>query len=110
MNPISHYLLAALLTAAIFSQAAEGQSVLHHLVSPGQFSGVDRWAFSADGAGDVDNDGYADVVIGAMQCTNLNQYARVFSGKTGSLLYTIQPCNYSFSVSAAGEVNGDGFA
>jgi len=69
------------------------------------------------GAGDVNNDGYNDVIIGSAlenyaQYTNAG-YARVYSGKDGSLLYSYKggkTRDYAgFSVSEAGDINKDNY-
>jgi len=82
------------------------------------YSGVDGaliWTFLGDqqgdtfgdcvsGAGDVDADGYEDVVVGASG----GGYVRVFSGTDGSVLYTHSGESFGYSVSGAGDVNSDG--
>src|SRR5262245_16339694 len=68
-------------------------------------------------AGDVNADGYADVIVGApldqINCTD-NGIARVYSGKDGSILHVFaggQAFDYfSYSVGGGGDVNQDGFA
>ena len=80
--------------------------------SPFDFFGV-----SVSGAGDVDGDGYADLIVGARGDDNNGERsgsARVFSGLDGSILYTFDGDSaadtFGASVSGAGDVNGDGFA
>ncbi len=77
------------------------------------------FGFSVSGAGDVNNDGYPDVVVGAWRETGgatESGRAHVFSGQTGALLRTLQSPNPEFqgsfgsSVSGAGDVNDDGCA
>ena len=79
----------------------------------GDFTGYD-FGNSVSGAGDVDGDGFADLIVGAPRDNNGSYLgsARVFSGIDGSILYTFNADVYSFggSVSGAGDVNGDGFA
>lgn len=85
----------------------------------GQFTG-DRFGQSITGAGDVNGDGYPDVVIGAPG----NSEAEVEVGKvyiyygngngistTANLLFTGAGKGHKFgyAVSAAGDVNGDGY-
>lgn len=76
----------------------------------------DQLGFAAAAAGDVNNDGYADLIIGAPFDDN-NGFesgsARVFSGLTGAILYTLSGDTTNifagWSVGGAGDVNGDGF-
>ena len=76
----------------------------------------DAFGRSVSCAGDVNNDGFPDLVIGA----HLNDDAgtdsgrvRVFSGMTGAVLHTFRGDStgdqLGRSVSAAGDVNNDGF-
>jgi len=80
-------------------------------------SANDYFGYSVSGAGDVNNDGYHDVIAGAYQDDNNGSNsgsARVFSGLNGSILYTFNGDsandNFGYSVSGAGDVNGDGYA
>ncbi len=80
----------------------------------GQFG---RFGRSVSGAGDVDNDGYADLIVGAdVQGVfgNLSGRAYVYSGQTGLVLYVLNGENnndvFGISVSGAGDVNADGYA
>ena len=63
---------------------------------------------------DVNNDGYADIIVGAHGALSHAGQVRVFSGKDGSVLYT---CNgmspggwLGEELDVAGDVNKDGFA
>ncbi len=73
------------------------------------------FGFSVSGAGDYDNDGHADVLIGSPRTQENGPdtgSARVYSGKTGSLLDTfVGPTSddqFGFSVDAAGDLDNDG--
>ena len=73
----------------------------------------DRVGFSVRGAGDVNGDGYDDVVVGAPQLGTGAGFARVISGFDGSVLHALTAggtTNFGFSVGPAGDVNADGYA
>ena len=73
---------------------------------------------SVAAAGDVDNDGYSDIVVGASGTFSSTGRAEVYAGSaTGVLGSPIWSgtgegfgSSYGISVSGAGDVNGDGFA
>jgi len=78
----------------------------------------DQLGFSVSGAGDVDGGGFADLIVGAFGAdlsglTNAGS-AFVFSGADGSQLFRFDGSaafdQLGFSVSGAGDVDGDGFA
>ncbi len=80
-------------------------------------SGGDRFGGSVSGAGDVNGDGHADLIVGALGDRNNGSFsgsARVLSGLDGSILYTFDGDsagdNFGGSVGGAGDVNGDGVA
>jgi hypothetical protein len=80
-------------------------------------SANDFFGVCVSNAGDVNNDGFDDVVVGAPYAdTNGSAagMARVFSGQNGAILYTFKGTaagdNFGISVSGAGDVNNDGFA
>jgi len=79
-------------------------------------SGQDEFGASVAGAGDVNGDGFSDVIIGAPKTDSSGLDAGravVFSGADGSVLYTFDGAaagdHFGASVSGAGEVNGDGY-
>lgn len=83
----------------------------------GEASG-DAFGHSIAGAGDVNHDGYADVLIGAI-ATNVNfrsncGSAYVYSGFDGSLLWRTNGANqddfFGRAVAGAGDLNHDGYA
>ena len=99
-------------SARVFS-GVDG-SVLYNF--DGDSAGV-RFGSSVSGAGDVNGDGFADLIVGApLNGTNgfRSGSARVFSGVDGSVLYNFdgdsERDEFGCSVSGAGDVNGDGFA
>ncbi len=65
-------------------------------------------------AGDVNNDGKADIVIGAPAGASGFGQVTVYSGANGALLHTftgdVFPDYLGFSVDGANDINGDGYA
>jgi hypothetical protein len=102
--------------AYIFTGNAGG--LLYSLVSPNPESGG-GFGGSVSGAGDVNNDMYDDVIVGASWedggAVNAGR-AYIFSGNGGGLLYALE-CpdpehtgRFGVSVSGAGDVNNDGYS
>lgn len=94
----------------VFSGA--DQSLLWDFPSPAAGS---RFGWSMDGAGDVDGDGVADLLVGAPG-EEFQQIrggvVRVYSGATGLILWEIpgpdMTDEYGYSVAGVGDWNGDG--
>ncbi|MFQ6101756.1 MAG: integrin alpha [Anaerolineae bacterium] len=79
-----------------------------------------KFGVSVATAGDVDGDGYADVIVGASNYADGEDYegaAFVYAGGAGGLVITPtwsvegdqQGAGYGFDVSSASDVNGDGY-
>ena len=80
------------------------------------------WSFgqfgrAVAGAGDVNQDGYPDVIVGAFSASvngTSSGVARVLSGQDGSILHTLYGESegdwFGWSVAGAGDVNQDGYA
>jgi len=89
-------------------------TVLHRLV--GDFDG-DAFGTAVAGAGDVDRDGFDDVIVGARYDDHTAIFSgavKVYSGKTGAVLHAFygdgEGDRLGYSVAGAGDVNGDGYA
>ncbi len=99
-------------SAFVFSGATGAQLFLFKGDSPDEWLGT-----SVSGAGDVNADGYDDVIVGApyddYNGVHYSGSAKVFSGKTGAILYffggSLAHDNFGKSVSGAGDVNADGY-
>ncbi len=106
------------LVCILFAAVPAGAQVIHVPSYP--FNGdsaVDQFGVSVSGAGDVNNDGIADLIVGARGDDNNGAdsgSARVISGADGAILYTFNGDSagdfFGFSVSGAGDVNNDGVA
>ncbi len=101
-------------SATVYSGFNGAALFTHHGDAAGDWLGV-----SVSGAGDVDKDGIDDVIVGASQSGAYPYagYARVLSGPAGALMYQLDPDDglsvhhaLGYSVSGAGDVNGDGYA
>jgi len=113
MNRSPSLLLVAAILVAVSGTALAGGHRLTWTYDGA--SAGDRLGHGLSGAGDVDADGHDDFIAGAYYGNGSRKgYARVYSGKTGKLLYTLNgKSNYDgfgVSVSAAGDVNADGYA
>lgn len=102
--------------ARVFS--GRSGEVLHVLAGSLQ---DDKFGSAVDSAGDVNGDGYADIIVGApgtyapgIYKMTTPGYAVVFSGADGAVLYSLRGLRsklgdrFGFSVSGAGDVDGDG--
>ena len=110
--PFTHLWVAAI--AIVVSTSVGAQRELY--VFTGEGPG-DRFGSAVAGAGDVDGDGRADVIVGALQDDNNGSNSgsiRVLSGLDGSVLFSIDGAaaddQLGFAVAGAGDVNGDGHA
>lgn len=78
----------------------------------------DSFGAAVSGAGDINGDGFADVIIGAPFADDGTLdgvgSAYVYSGATGDMLYhwrgPVELAIFGYAVNDAGDVNGDGFA
>jgi hypothetical protein len=107
--------LLFLLASPATAQVVGGDWPTHH-----QFDGSssnDRIGDTVSNAGDVNNDGFDDIIVGAPWAAPGGLFgagsAFVYSGADGSILYQFHGAaandNLGNSVSNAGDVNNDGF-
>lgn len=88
---------------------ATGTLLASHTGNPGEAFG-----YSAATAGDVNNDGTPDYIVGGNGSYNpaVRGYARVYSGATHAELYEFEGepgASFGSGVAGVGDVNGDGF-
>ncbi|MEZ6036595.1 MAG: FG-GAP-like repeat-containing protein [Planctomycetota bacterium] len=90
-----------------------GQSTAHRFTGN---SAQDWFGVSVRGAGDVDGDSLADIIVGAPADSTNGTWsgaAFVYSGASGALLYsffgTTSYESFGSAVDTAGDVNGDGY-
>lgn len=101
-----------LIGALAFSESADAQNTLFTVY--GAQSG-DQFGRAIESVGDVDHDGLPDFIVGAylgdMNASDAG-YARVYSGKTGVMLFSVAGTTLAeqmgFSVAGAGDLDGDG--
>ena len=88
---------------------------VYDLIFTGENAG-DYYGVSLSGAGDVNSDGYSDVIVGAFNYSSITGKAYVYFG--GAVMDNIADVSmtgealnnyFGYSVSNAGDVNGDGY-
>ncbi len=101
-------------TGSVFVYSGRTQALLWQFRGNGLES---RLGYSVGGAGDVNADGYADIIGGAYSDNTgapAGGQAVVWSGRDGSVLWTFNGSfggqYLGFSVAGAGDVDADGFA
>ena len=107
-------LLAVVLFLPVLGASTEAQNLLYQF--DGEGTG-DDFGYAVSDAGDVNNDGIPDVIVGAPNDDpngSDSGSARVFSGLDSTVLHTFDGSNtdghFGYSVSGVGDLNGDGFA
>jgi hypothetical protein len=93
-------------SAFVYSGATGALMYSFHGVASG-----DKLGYSGSAVGDVNGDGYGDVIVGTFIPSGAG-YARVYSGANGSILYHLTDGAtgdaFGHSVAGVGDVNGDG--
>ena len=104
---------ALLIPATLFAGFAQGQSELYTFLGSG---GDYYFGIAVAGAGDVNADGFDDLIVGAPGSNSNGEdsgRARVLSGADGSELYAFEGpgahIQFGYSVDGAGDVDADGY-
>jgi len=97
-------------SAAVFHGSVAGPSKLPDWTAVGDRPFA-NFGETVGAAGDVNGDGYDDVIVGAPQAGNASLYLGSAAGLGASPAWTAQPGNYNYgwSVAGAGDVNRDGY-
>ena len=103
--------------AYVYHGGGSGLSATPAFSVTGENTG-DSFGISVAGAGDVNGDGYADVIVGAKSYSNSKGKAYVYHGGGAGLSATpafsatgeTHNDRFGWSVASAGDVNGDGYA
>ena len=106
-----------ILSAAVLALACASESSAQYRMYDFEgYLGQDDFGFSVDGIGDINLDGYDDMIVGAAFADTANGAdsgsARVLSGKDGSILFEFLGDSggdyFGGAVAGAGDVNNDG--
>ena len=101
---------------SVTTESLDAQTIIHvpQYTFDGDSAG-DNFGESVGSAGDVNGDGTPDLIVGAPLDDNNGEDSgsvRILSGSDASVLYSFDGDNeggqFGFSVSGAGDVNGDG--
>ena len=101
----------------VYLGSASGLAASPSITLSGE-TGGDRFGFSVSAAGDTNNDGYDDIAIGAYVYSSQQGRAYIYLGSangittTGAVTLTGEGASnfYGYSVSTAGDTDGDGYA
>jgi len=86
-----------------------------YLTASTTLTGSGRFGISVSSAGDVNGDGYSDVIVGAPAVGATGGAAYIYLGSSSGLSAVVSTTltggvSFGFSVSGAGDVNGDAYA
>ncbi|MCB9165329.1 MAG: FG-GAP repeat protein [Flavobacteriales bacterium] len=106
--------------ASVYLGAAEGLGLAAAWTAESNQSGA-AFGFSVASAGDVNGDGYSDVIVGARLYDNgqidegrVNAYYGSATGLNSSASWTVESnqagASFGWSTASAGDVNGDGYS
>jgi hypothetical protein len=103
--------------AYVYNGSSTGLSATPNWTATGE-NANDRFGYSVSTAGDINGDGYSDVIIGAYNYSGYTGKAYVYNGSSTGLSATPgwaaigETTNnyFGYSVSTAGDVNGDGYS
>jgi hypothetical protein len=102
--------------AYVYHGSATGVSTTVRSTLAGSTTSTSRFGSAVAGAGDVNGDGYDDVIVGAYYYTSRTGAAYVFQGSSAGISTTVRTVLYGvagtwfgYSVAGAGDVDGDGF-
>jgi hypothetical protein len=105
--------------AYVYYGSATGVSATPTATLTGPDGADGRFGFSVASAGDVNGDGYADLVVGAYNVNSGTGRAYVYHGSASGVFATPSATlsgpdgtngYFGYSVASAGDVNGDGYA
>lgn len=105
--------------AYLYRGTSSGLNTIPIVITNPAPTGEDWFGISVAGAGDVNKDGYADVVIGAQGANNNLGRAYVYRGSSAGLVtpptilnepHGVRLSQFGASVCGAGDVNGDGYS
>lgn len=98
--------------AFVFHGSAAGLNASANWMTEGNQSNT-AFGYSVATAGDVNGDGYSDVIVGAITAGKASVYHGSASGLSASVNWTatgIGSANFGCSVASAGNVNGDAYS